>query len=86
MRGFFRGATIVWVALRYGLDGLVLSSFQKPWIHLLARVLGDVPARVLAEGARWSAQALRQFVGSRANAAAAASAAAPSWSEDRTIP
>ena len=39
MRGFFRGATIVWVALRYGLDGLVLSSFQKPWIHLLARVV-----------------------------------------------
>ena len=37
MRGFFRGATIVWVALRYGLDGLVLTSFQKPWIHLLAR-------------------------------------------------
>ena len=52
----------------------------------LARVLGDVPARMLAEGARWAAQALRQFVGSRANAGASAGAVAPSWSEDRTIP
>ncbi|MBY0454178.1 MAG: ubiquinone biosynthesis regulatory protein kinase UbiB [Burkholderiaceae bacterium] len=39
MRRFFRGATIVWVALRYGLDDLVLRSFEKPWIHLLARVV-----------------------------------------------
>ena len=34
-----RGAFIVFIVLRYGLDELVLSSFQKPWIRLLARVL-----------------------------------------------
>ncbi len=39
MRKFFRGATIVWVALRYGLDELVLSSFEKPWLRLLARMV-----------------------------------------------
>ncbi|MCB1978993.1 MAG: ubiquinone biosynthesis regulatory protein kinase UbiB [Burkholderiaceae bacterium] len=39
MKRFFRGATIVWVALRYGLDGLVLTSFQKPWLRLLARIV-----------------------------------------------
>lgn len=38
MRRLLRGATIVWIALRYGLDDLVLRSFEKPWIHLLARV------------------------------------------------
>jgi ubiquinone biosynthesis protein len=36
---FGRGAFIVFIVLRYGLDELVLSSFQKPWIKLLARVL-----------------------------------------------
>ena len=30
MRHFFRGATIIWIALRYGLDELVLTSLQKP--------------------------------------------------------
>ncbi len=39
MSRFLRGCTIVWVALRYGLDGLVLTSFQKPWLRLLARVI-----------------------------------------------
>ena len=39
MKQFFRGATIVWVVLRFGLDELVLTSFQKPWLRLLARVL-----------------------------------------------
>ena len=39
MRRYFRGVTIVWVALRYGLDELVLTSFQRPWLHLLARIL-----------------------------------------------
>jgi ubiquinone biosynthesis protein len=34
-----RGVFIVWVALRYGLDELVLTSFQKPWLHLLARIV-----------------------------------------------
>ena len=39
MKRFLRGATIVWVVLRYGLDELVLTSFQKPWLRLLARVV-----------------------------------------------
>lgn len=39
MKRFLRGATIVWVVFRYGLDGLVLDSFQKPWLRLLSRVL-----------------------------------------------
>jgi len=39
MSRFFRGITIVWVVLRYGLDELVLTSFQKPWLRLLARVI-----------------------------------------------
>ena len=39
MRRLYRGAFIVWVVLRYGLDELVLNSFQKPWIRLLARVV-----------------------------------------------
>ena len=34
-----RGVFIVWVALRYGLDELVLTSFQKPWLRLLARLV-----------------------------------------------
>ena len=34
-----RGAFIVWVIFRYGLDELVLTSFQKPWLRLLIRVL-----------------------------------------------
>ena len=36
---FGRGAFIEFIVLRYGLDELVLSSFQKPWLRLLARVL-----------------------------------------------
>jgi len=39
MRRFARGVFIVWVALRYGLDELVLSSFQKPWLHALGRIV-----------------------------------------------
>ena len=39
MTRLYRGAFIVWVVLRYGLDELVLSSFQKPWLRVLARVL-----------------------------------------------
>ncbi|MDZ7939152.1 MAG: ubiquinone biosynthesis regulatory protein kinase UbiB [Rhodoferax sp.] len=34
-----RGVFIVWVALRYGLDELVLTSFQKPWLRVLARIV-----------------------------------------------
>ena len=38
MRRFLRAITIAWVALRYGLDELVLTSFQKPWLRLIARI------------------------------------------------
>ncbi len=39
MNRFFRGAFIVWVVLRYGLDELVLSSFQNPLLRALRRLL-----------------------------------------------
>ena len=39
MKRLYRGIFIVWIVLRYGLDELVLTSFQKPWLHLLARVV-----------------------------------------------
>ncbi|KWT83798.1 MULTISPECIES: ubiquinone biosynthesis regulatory protein kinase UbiB [unclassified Variovorax] len=39
MRRFYRGVFIVLVALRYGLDELVLTSFQKPWLRVVARIV-----------------------------------------------
>jgi ubiquinone biosynthesis protein len=39
MRRLFRGTFIVWIALRYGLDELVLTSFQKPWLRVIARIV-----------------------------------------------
>ncbi len=39
MSRFFRGAFIVWTVLRFGLDELVLTSFQKPWLRMLARIV-----------------------------------------------
>ena len=39
MNRFFRGAFIVWTVLRYGLDELVLTSFQKPWLRVTARIV-----------------------------------------------
>ncbi|MBK9573502.1 MAG: ubiquinone biosynthesis regulatory protein kinase UbiB [Rhodoferax sp.] len=39
MTRLFRGIFIVWVVLRYGLDELVLTSFQRPWLRVLARVV-----------------------------------------------
>jgi len=39
MRRIYRGIFIVWVALRYGLDELVLTSFQKPWLRAMARIV-----------------------------------------------
>ena len=39
MSRIFRGVFIVWTVLRFGLDELVLSSFQKPWIRLLRRIV-----------------------------------------------
>ena len=34
-----RGIFIVWTVLRFGLDELVLSSFEKPWIRRLTRIV-----------------------------------------------
>ena len=39
MTRIFRGFFIVWTVLRFGLDELVLSSFQKPWIKLIRRMV-----------------------------------------------
>lgn len=39
MTRIFRGAFILWIVLRYGLDGLVLTSFRNPWLSGAARVL-----------------------------------------------
>ena len=39
MRRLSRGAFILWVIFRYGLDELVLTSLEKPWLLLLTRVL-----------------------------------------------
>ncbi len=39
MSRFYRGIFIVWVALRYGLDEMVLTSFKKPWLGVLARMI-----------------------------------------------
>ncbi len=39
MNRIFRGAFIVWTVLRFGLDELVLSGFQKPWIPALRRIV-----------------------------------------------
>ncbi|HYD75914.1 ubiquinone biosynthesis regulatory protein kinase UbiB [Ramlibacter sp.] len=39
MTRYLRGAFIVWIALRYGLDELVLSSFRQPWLVRLTRII-----------------------------------------------
>ena len=39
MSRLFRGVFIVWVVLRHGLDELVLSGFDRPWIKALRRVV-----------------------------------------------
>jgi ubiquinone biosynthesis protein len=39
MARFSRGIFILWIVLRYGLDELVLTSFRKPWLGVLARIL-----------------------------------------------
>ena len=39
MSRLFRGLFIIWTLFRYGLDELVLSSFRKPWIRLLTRMV-----------------------------------------------
>ena len=39
MSRLYRGFFIAWVVFRFGLDDLVLSGFDKPWVARLARVL-----------------------------------------------
>ena len=39
MRRLTRGFFILFIVLRYGLDELVLSSFNHPWLRLFTRVL-----------------------------------------------
>ena len=39
MTRLFRGVFIVFVVLRYGLDELFLTSFQKPWLRAIARIV-----------------------------------------------
>lgn len=39
MTRLMRGLFIVWIVFRYGLDELFLSSFQKPWLRVLARIV-----------------------------------------------
>ena len=39
MSRLYRSGFIVWIVLRYGLDELVLTSFQKPWLRVLARMV-----------------------------------------------
>ncbi len=39
MTRLFRGGFIFWVLFRYGLDELLLTSFQKPWLHAIARIV-----------------------------------------------
>ena len=39
MTRLFRGIYIVFIVLRFGLDELVLTSFQKPGLRLLARIV-----------------------------------------------
>jgi ubiquinone biosynthesis protein len=39
MTRLFRGAFILWMMLRFGLDELVLTSFNKPWLRRIAAVV-----------------------------------------------
>jgi ubiquinone biosynthesis protein len=39
MTRLFRGVFIVWVLFRYGLDELFLTSFNKPWLQVIARIV-----------------------------------------------
>ncbi len=39
MTRFYRGAYILWIALRYGLDELVLTNFRQPWLQRLTRII-----------------------------------------------
>ena len=62
MKRFLRGCTILWVVFRYGLDALVLDSFQKALVahvlsHPVRRAQSGRPARASACARRWSSWA-----------------------------
>lgn len=38
MTRFYRSLYIVWIVLRYGLDEMVLTGFQRPWMLIVARI------------------------------------------------
>lgn len=52
MSRMFRGVVIVWTVLRFGLDELVLSSFEKPWVRLLTRIVSTGRNLKAPRGAR----------------------------------
>jgi ubiquinone biosynthesis protein len=59
MKRLFRGVFIVWIMLRYGLDGLLLNSFQKPWLQAIARIVSigrnlDAPRGQRIREAPWA--------------------------------
>ena len=39
MSRLFRGAYIVWIALRYGMDELLLTSLDRHWLRVVARIV-----------------------------------------------
>jgi ubiquinone biosynthesis protein len=39
MTRIFRGVFIIWVVLRHGLDQLVLSGFDAPWLKVISRII-----------------------------------------------
>ena len=39
MSRLYRSVYIVWIAFRYGLDELLLISFKRPWLRLIARIV-----------------------------------------------
>jgi ubiquinone biosynthesis protein len=38
MKRFWRGLSILWVVYRFGLDAIVLDSFQKPWLRTFTKL------------------------------------------------
>ncbi|QEA14064.1 ubiquinone biosynthesis regulatory protein kinase UbiB [Comamonas flocculans] len=60
MSRFFRGVAILWVALRYGLDELVLSGFSRPGVRALTRII-TVGRRLDAPRGQRLREALQQL-------------------------
>lgn len=60
MTRFIRGAYILWIVLRHGLDELVLTSFQNPALGALARLL-TIGRRLDAPRGQRLRQALEQL-------------------------